>query len=268
MSVIGSLLLVCALADAPAHLQATPHFYNAIGRVRLSWNADKTTMNLGDDFTLTLVVSGATNPASLRRPNLRAQAKFADRFEIRELPSPGEGRFAWSLRPRAADVADVPSLEYASYVPGSPDGRAMQTTFAKKLPLTVTAAPQLERPRASIPTPNRDGPTAFHWLALAAGLLVLPAAVVLLWRWRNPDGPRLARLRQSRATRQALAALDAAPSHADPVATVQATLRMLPESDAVRELLAACDAARFAPGPADATPLVAHARRLVLAGAA
>lgn len=133
--------------------------------------------------------------------------------------------------------------------------------------------------------------------ALAALFLVPPVVCVawyLAWRRLSPDAARLAQQRRSRAAREALAALKhlRAPTveerarqtalivarylhqrwelhHELPTPTEAADhlRRMgLPEESAVEAsaFFAACDAARFAPGMAEATDLRQSAEKLVV----
>ena len=68
---------------------------------------------------------------------------FADRFQIADGDDPPaaagakEVRLTYRLRPRSADVDQVPELRFAYYNPAS---RLVQTTFAKKLPIRVLPA--------------------------------------------------------------------------------------------------------------------------------
>src|SRR5262249_4669579 len=141
------------------------------------------------------------------------------------VPGTDPAAFAYRLRPRTAEVDRIPRLRFAYYNPAAADGKQFPVTYTDAIPIRVLppAAEAEPRPTWDVPaifrepTANRSWvPAGPGWLAgLSAAVLALGAGVVAWWRWRNPDGPRLARVRQTRAVRRGLARLDAASEPSD-----------------------------------------------------
>src|SRR5262249_33082171 len=158
-------------------------------------------------------------------------------FVIDDLPGPthqAEERtwvFRYRLKPRNANVTEVPALRFDYYRPGMiPPEKGYQATYTKVIPLTVKPRSSVEATEARGPSGPPRLPEAFYQVGEApaavlrqeepftwpgplslAVLLLLPPALCAgwygLWHRRYPDAARLARQRQSRAARQALHAL-------------------------------------------------------------
>jgi hypothetical protein len=138
------------------------------------------------------------------------------------------------------------------------------------------------------------GPGLAGWFGLMLTVPLATAVWILLWRLRNPEGVRLARLRRNRAVAKALDVLSRAAKSADPAANAAAAVRVylterwdmspaatvpaeIAESlretkfpaqriEVVAEFFRECDAARFAPVGDAGLSLVEDARKLILDG--
>jgi hypothetical protein len=250
-----------SVADLPVPDRMRPDFYHALASgskgVTAEWSVSAATVPLDGELTLTLTVRNAANPQELVKPPLGQMPAFADKFQVLDRADPSEGRFAWTLRPRSVGPTEVPRLKYVYH-----KGGQFLTTYARPIPVTVTAAAPKEAPAA--PPVPLDGPEeffvradeydlfqefvpanrtveSFAWLIPVAAVPLLVVGYVFAWRWLFPGAARLARLRRNRAARLALDRLRAAAKSADPAGTAAA---------AVRGYLAA----RFAVPPSAQTP--------------
>ncbi len=270
------LLLLTAISSAPAQdrrpsvddlppiERQANDFYNALAAgprgVEVAWSVDPPTVPVNGELTLTLTVRHAANPHELARPDLRKLAAFTKRFQILDrtdppaAPDAAEARFTYGLRPRSADVKDIPPLKYVYFRKVGDDWRPF-TAYAASVPVTVTAAAAKPTPAAP-PVPldapeefftlaEEREPTAnpgrFGWLLPVAAVPVAVVVWVTVWRWLFPDAVRLARLRRNRAARLALDRLKKARAAADPAGAAAAAFR-------------GYLAARFGMSPAAQTP--------------
>lgn len=224
---------VCPAADAPAIHQATPNFSNAIAgpNFQVSWSANPLELAPDDLLILSIRFTGVTNPDRVRRPDLANhpafKAAFREILDGRDVP-PSEGEtnvvFSYRLRLRDDAVKAIPELAVGYYSPGND---RVATRYLDEIPLTVkaNARPSLRIPDApdrffALPdlAASSSPPSVLEWLGLVVTLVVAPAAWIVIWRRRHPDGVRLAILRRNRAVRTALDGLDRAERSPEPVA--------------------------------------------------
>ena len=326
MSRTGDLLAVALLTlgcqqarcVAPASLgslspveRQQADFYGAIAGegpgVKIEWALAGTPVVFGGDTELTLRVLHAANPSELMRPNLAERVEWKALFStIHNSPDGVPGEFHYRLKPRAVGEFELPLPKYRYYQPRASEGRRFQVAFAEPPKLTVLPAAPIETPRVPIPidAPVRffddvplssrsvspSPPAGYWWSLLIGGLMGSPVAVAV-WRWRNPDAARLARIRREKSTRTALDALRIAGRSHDPAERIsRALLRYFadrwhippsartprevaaallaegrpPEMAAGAEaLLAACDRARFAGAADSGVSLAADAVLLI-----
>jgi hypothetical protein len=300
--------------DIPPVERQTRDFYHAIADgprgVEAAWTVEPTaTVPVIGELTLTLTVRHAANPHELAKPDLRTLDEFTARFQVLDrtdppvAPDAAEARFTYTLRPRSADVKEVPPLRYVYFRRIGRDWKPF-TTYATSVPITViptTAPPSPAAPPVPLDAPEEffalaeERPAAtpgrYGWLLPVAAVPFLVAGWVVLWRWLFPDAVRLARLRRNRAARRALDRLKAARTSADPAAAAAAAFRdyltarygMLPAAQTPAEVsaalaavefpadrtadaeafLRACDAARFRPTPDNGLSLIPQAEALV-----
>ncbi len=310
---LSILLLALTPADAPVVGRPREHFYGAVGEpVRIEMKASPTQLRAEDPFDLTLVITGAANPEQIERPDLKQLPDFAQRFHIDDLPedAPPKGQhiFRYRLRPKSERVRDVPPLLFHYW---NPRLNYFATT-ASHDPIALNVRPRnapsaisgpLEEPESLFEMPSER---SLKWPALSddwqmallmLALLVPPLVFegwYLVWRWSNPSAAHLARMRRSKALRDALDRLDEVrdlvmPDLADEVDAVvrgylharfgvarsgstpheivlELTHRGAPPTITadVEEFFRACDAARFGPPSADHASLVGRAKAVVL----
>ena len=283
-------------------------FYGAISGtgpgVSVTWTLGSPTVALGEEIAMTLEVRSAVNPSELLRPDLASRPDWKELFATVEngdgIPP---GVFVYRLKPRNAGAWELPIPKYRYCNPRAPEGRRFPVAFAEPPKLIVRAAPSVPKPSVRIPldappeffeelpASEASSPAPGYWWALLAVGAFAPPVWIALWRWRNPDGARLARLRRDKSVRAALDALrkaDRAPEPAAPVSAallryfrerwrlpasaqtpgeVEAGLESLGFAPArLREagaLLAACDEARFAGTGDNAVSLPDLARGLI-----
>jgi hypothetical protein len=313
-------------ADEPPIAGQPQDFSGAVGSYRIAMAAQPTELQAEDPLILTVRITGS-GPAQHhpRRPDLRKRAAFARRFHIENLPDapsqpqPGVWEFQYRLKPLRPDVREIPALRFDYYKPGTiPREKGYRATYARAIPLRLlpraeVTAEDVQGPLPAQPIPDRlyqitRGPEtvlqrqsvgAFPTVALLAILLVAPPLLCAIgyaaWRYFYPDAARRARRQQSRAAREALAAIRATEDKRldDPGRTVAeimtAYLRrrldfsaaeptpaevavLLAERGAGPDLVGragaffqACDAARFGPEQPDGRDhLHASARDLIL----
>ena len=287
--VTGSLLAVAALLLAPPRLadlapldRQAADFYGAIGTaVEVRWQAGDATPTVGGDITVSLVVSGALNPAELLRPGVELPGdalQLLDAESPRPLPD-GAVAFDFRVRPRRAGATELPAVAYRYYRPDRPDGKRFLTAYADPLTLDVCAAEPL--PVAIVATPValtlpveswQDRVPAWAWIVPVAvtlpGLALLRAAIDARRAWRT----RALHPAVALARRQLAAAGDAAAirvalhdylaaRHGLPATarTPSDVAAASPGLTAVVAVLKQCDAARFSPAGDDAVSLATDA---------
>ncbi|WP_439625246.1 hypothetical protein [Gemmata sp.] len=244
-------LLLAATAraqDVPLVGQPTANFFGAAGSgVKVAWAVEPRSVPEGEELVATLIVSNVTNPRKVRRPDLKTLPDFNDRFAVTDgpdVPVAGgatEVRFAYRLRPRSRQTAEVPTLAFYYFNPAAPAGKEFkQTNTGRPVPITVTAAPP-KAPPAPVPLTEPDhlfaiatGPgvlgrdpgtvPAWAWPAAALAGPLLAVAWYAAWVRVYPDAQRLARARRSRAARRAVDAVARADRTPDPPAAVAAAV--------------------------------------------
>lgn len=241
------LCVVCTRPTAHGPLLAQPIFgepledyYKAQGRgISVRWVVPQTTVVEGHDLNVTLVITGATNPAAVEKPDLSKIPKFAERFAITpesdepRTPMDRDVRFNYKFRPRNRSVSQIPALKFHYYNPSAAPGKQQfPSTMADSVGITVTEPPKL--PKVAMWEADHlfhvsSGPEVLHapfvpcqWAWLAAGLFGPLAALgwFLVWRRIFPDAARMTQLRRSRAARRATDAIRSANRTPDPPATI------------------------------------------------
>jgi hypothetical protein len=254
-----ALLIVTPGADGPGS-QTPPvigrpaDFSGAVGGpFEVEQTAEPTSLTVEGPLTLTIRITGPGNLRDLPRPplaKLDAYRQFAvDNLDDRFVESnPPRREFCYRLRPRTADVQQVPRLKFVYFNPRIiPPARCFQTTYADPVALTVKPrTPPAEVP-AEVPEWMLDqvswdevfwsDPTAFErWLRrafdwsgipfepgswrrtvyrpLAVAAALLPPLVCyvwfMFWRRANPDEALRANIYRSRAGATALRLLRSA----------------------------------------------------------
>lgn len=289
-----------AASQEPSAIERqTPDFYGAIGGpVSATWGVSPAAVPADGEATLTLTVRGAKNPDALTWPDLAALPawrELADAVQVTPagppVPVPDGVAVRYTLRPKRVGPLTIPVLTYRYYRPGFPDGKRFGTAFADPLPLAVTPPP----PPPPVPL------VAPEWFFTAAE----SPAPVPTWVWLGtvPIGvlagrlfaPHRPRARSDRVTRLTLKKLAAAAADPDPVGATAAIVRdylsaragvpaaaltagevgpaletagwPLDRVAAAVDLLADCDAARFAPSGRGDDELPRRAAALVTAWA-
>jgi hypothetical protein len=217
-----------------------PDYYrDAVGtRFEVSARCNRSEVHVGQSLTYTVRVQ-AFGPywQAPQRPKLDEIPRFSDRFQIARSVSDTADRYladqaAWEfdfrLEPRSDRVVRIPPLGFSYYRP-NPDRQQRGhylTMFAEEIDLKVKPV-TIKKTEASKPITAPDflfqqavGPGLLHHESLfilpSPGVLVLlllapPAAAALwyvVWRRLYPDAAQRARIRQSRAAREALRALE------------------------------------------------------------
>jgi hypothetical protein len=211
-----------------------PGFTGAVGSFHVTMRAMPTTLQAEDALVLTVRIAGTGSLKRIGRPDLKKERSFARHFHIdnlddRVLPGEHAREFDYRLRPRSADVKEIPPLPFVIFLPGYlPEYKGYQTRMAPAIPLTVTpresveasqvqGGPTMLESRADLyelirgPSVLRhDGvvrlPALPALLALAIGGPLCCLACYSWWRFRHPDAVALMRQRRTRAAREALRA--------------------------------------------------------------
>jgi hypothetical protein len=264
--------------------EPTEDYYDAKGRgIRVKWDVPNASVEEGRDLVATLVITGATNPTEVKKPDLKKLKAF-DVFTVVNVTDPPRKsddkvvRFVYKLRPRNRTVDQVPALKFHYFNPAAAAGKRFPATFADSVPITVAERP-LPPP---VPMTEADhlfsvttgsevlrGPFVPCWWAWGAAALFGPLAALgwfLVWRRLYPNAARLAQMRRSRAARRAADAIRRSGRASDPPATIASAvlgylraLYPLPESAVTPpEIAAALTEARV---PAQAAEQVADVFR-------
>jgi hypothetical protein len=210
-----------------------PLFSGASGIFTVSARAEPTTVQAEQPVTFTLHIEARQDGGPVRKPPQRLDLNefpdFADNFFIqdprldRQLPDGQGWEFVYRLKPRRADVSEIPSVPFVYWDPAF---KGFQRPRTDPIPLQVTEPPPVEPgPREVSPIflQTYTGPALFTlWKPWA--LPDLPVLVVMLlapplfcgglyvvWRQLNPDAARLVKQRRSRAATFALKQLERLP---------------------------------------------------------
>lgn len=143
-----SSLLIAPAQGEPTFFERDEHYYKAKGfSVRVKWDVPQRRVEEGHDLTATLVITGATNPTEVVKPDLKKLPAFAN-FSIPDVtdspiqPDDKEIRFTYKLRPRNRSVTQVPALDFRFLSLAAPPGRdPFRLTRADAVPITVTEPP-------------------------------------------------------------------------------------------------------------------------------
>ena len=211
----------------PSHLP----FSEASGWFEVRAAAEPTTVEAETPLLFTLTVH-ALHPAKRppQRIDLHQLPAFEESFYIEDSadeparPDASTWEFVYRLKPRRADVTEVPSLPFVYFNPYLlTASKRFQVLYTDPIPLHVvpheSVQVPLQAPEDTFVLATGPGllerPTTWTpGLGTTALLLLTPPALCVVWYvyWRQmyPDAARLASRRRSRAARQALALLEMA----------------------------------------------------------
>jgi hypothetical protein len=203
----------------------------------VTMEAEPTTLQAEDKLTLRVKIKivGAGSLKQIQRPNLKRLPTFAKQFDIknggqRDLPSEKAREFDYELRPRRADVKQVPALPFVYFNPMiQPPARGYQRAYAPAIPLVVKPRAEIMPAEIEVTAAVKDAPDSVYRCVTGPAVVrqvepfALPGPILLtillvappvacavwfaIWQRRYPDVARLARQRRSRAARQALKAI-------------------------------------------------------------
>jgi len=210
---ISLLILLQSPADEPTALERlTPDFYGAVGKaVELEWQLNADAVDVGKPIRAILRVRGATNPAELIAPKAIFSNANAG-FQVIVGPSTVVSakastmvEFAYDIVPNRAGKQELPSVKYAYYRPGFPEGRRFAVVYAEAKSFTATS-PSTTVPKADavrVPPelfePNDGGLPPWATLMVIAALPWWLYAANTIHRRLFPDAAGLAVLHRSRA---------------------------------------------------------------------
>jgi hypothetical protein len=267
---VNASLLLCGLllthpAAEPPVVGRPPEWSGAIGGpFVVTATAEPTALTAEEPLTLTVRIAvapggSAGNLRALARPPLAKQEAFKP-FAVEDVDdgfsdTPLRREFRYRLRPRTADVKEIPRVKLVYFNPLLPPGRDYQTTYSGEVPLTVkpraVAATAGEVPEWIIhewetrdefrlspteqwrndvfellgldPYPERRSRSGRLIAATAlAGPLLICGVWYAVWHHRHPDAAQLARRRRSRAAAAALR--DLRKARADDAGSVRAVV--------------------------------------------
>jgi hypothetical protein len=138
--------------DEPPIAGRPPGFSGAVGDFRhFTTTASPTDVQVGDRirFIVKIACTGTCRKEPVA-PRLRELPEFAERFVIEEpmpampaVAAPSDTKtweFGYTLRPRSADVTEIPALRFDYYRPGIiPPEKGYQSRYSDSIPLTVHA---------------------------------------------------------------------------------------------------------------------------------
>ncbi len=259
---------------------APPDFINAVGRFRLAAEASPTEVGVGEPVTVTVRLTGSGNLPTLTPPRPSVDTSFAvypadDALTLdrRGARLTGTRTLSYVLVPRRAGRFALPPVRFAYF---DPEGGVYRTLTAPLPALVVRPALAASATPAATTSPAAAHPRPFswmRWLPYAGGsLLMLALLLFLVHRWqsarqRQPspdptDGlppstlePRLFYRRLDAVLRRAAGRYLGEDVRGLTRTRLCDRLRQngLPEAEVTRlaRLLAACEAACYAPTPPD-----------------
>src|SRR5437588_324538 len=121
------------------------NFSGAIGSYAISMQAEPTALEAEERILLKvrIAVTGTGSLHQIERPDLRKLPQFNKRFEIEngaahDLPKAKTREFEYRLRPRNAEVKQIPALPFVYFNPDIlPAAKGYQWAYASAIPLTV-----------------------------------------------------------------------------------------------------------------------------------
>lgn len=219
------LLTALALGQAEPPLADRPTNYSHIvGRFKIAAQAEPAAVLVEDPLRLRVVITGDSAAEPPARKSLQifpedlGESFFFEPLVDDDVVAAGRWEFVWKLRPKAADVREIPSFALVYW---SPTVRRYLTARSDPIQIQVTAeakrdaAPPAKlsdsfQELATWSTPSATTP----WLPYLIGALAVPIAA-LSWLLA---GPRSRRRRPDAYRQQALAAVTAAPDDAAQIA--------------------------------------------------
>ncbi|SHK35780.1 BatD family protein [Rhodothermus profundi] len=279
-----------AVSVRPLPKGAPPAFIDAVGQFRLEAAAAPTAVSVGEPVTITLRLSGTGNLPTLTPPRLHLDSSFAvypaDDALVLDRRGPrlsGTRTLTYVLVPHQADRLTLPPVRFTYF---DPEARAYRTLTASLPALVVRPAP-VSSPASPVATSSPEA-APFRWYRLlpyAGGSLLLLAFLLWIWRRRGASPqvrpsatqaatlppstlePRLFYRRLEEALRQAAGRYLGQDARGLTRSHLCERLRQqgLPEAEVVRmaRLLAACEAACYAPTPPDPAQTLCHHREAV-----
>jgi hypothetical protein len=240
-----------AFAQSPPIVGRPLDFSGAVGGpFAIQWHAEPTEVFAEEPLTLALRIVGPGNLKDIPRPALGKLDTFKS-FAVEDLDDrlipgdPPRREFRYRLRPRSADVKEVPRLKFVYFNPRVvPAARGYQTTYADAVALTVKVRTPVV---AAVTVPDfieRDWMddeehwqhelhrsewlTAFDNIMRLLGTASSPAVALcvallgpptfcgfayLVWRRWYPDAVRVAAVQRSRAAATAIRCLRTADAN-------------------------------------------------------
>ena len=118
-----------------------PGFFGLIGRFQVDASASPTQVNIGDPITLQLSLRGPDYLDNVEIPSLAEIPELQKDFKIPDEMSTGviQGdakQFSQTLRPRNADIKEIPSISFPTF---NPDAGRYEIVQTRPIPLTVKA---------------------------------------------------------------------------------------------------------------------------------
>jgi hypothetical protein len=274
-------------------------FTGAVGQWNLEVAAKPTEVVVGDPITLTIKISGNGNIDTVSTPQLTGLDSFktydpTSKTTKNELSTTGERLFQQVLIPKSTDAKELPAVQLSYF---DPVAKAYRTATQGPIKLQVKASGSGAVVSGSTRerSPEKLGEDIVYlkgelgpvetgvswpvfWMLNVTPVLALASAIG--WK-RRSDRLRgdVAYARRSRAARQARRMLERAGSLDEVLRALQSYLgdrlnipasgitasvaeeRQLPEK--VREILEACDAARFAGVAADVAALKQRVEQVI-----
>ncbi len=207
-------------------------FSEASGWFTVQTRAEPTTLEAETPLTFTVSVRAVRPPKhSPQRLDLRQLPDFAKQFYIEDpseevnRPDDRTWEFAYRLKPRRAEVREIPSLPFVYFNPYLlTANKGFQVLYTDPISLRVlpheTVQVPVQAPESAFVLATgpavleRQTPWTPPSIGVCLALLLAPplgcVAWYLCWRRLYPDAARLASQRRSRAARRALQALHAA----------------------------------------------------------